>query len=455
MATPDPLLTALVDAVGAEHVLTDPDLRASYETDWTGRWNGTARAVVRPAHWGEVSDVVRICGAHGVPLVPQGGNTGLVGGSVPRGGEVVLSLRRLDELRVDARDQAIYAGAGATLAAVQRAAAEAGFSFGVDLASRGSATIGGMVATNAGGIHVLRYGSMRRQVIGLQAVLPDGSQVAPRIGGLAKDNIGYDLAELLVGSEGTLGVVTGARLRLVPIARHRVTALVGLDSAQEAVDLLPRLRALPSLEAAELMFDRGVHLVAMHARLPLPFDPLPPVLLLIECADQRDPGEELAAVLRDCLHVAVGVQRQDRWRLWAYRERHTEAINALGVPLKFDVGVSVPSLPQFIYEIESDIEEIWPEAVVVVFGHLADGNVHINVLAPEDAGRHAGMVDGIVLRHVLSYRGAVSAEHGIGVAKRHWLAQARHPSELAPMRAIKDALDPKGILNPGVLLPPA
>jgi len=460
VATPaDPLVAALADIVGSEHVLTDPGVRAGYETDWTGRWRGTARAVVRPEHRGGVADVLRACAAHGAAVVPQGGNTGLVGGSIPHNGEVVLSLRRIDEIEVFESEGTIYAGAGATLSAVQRAAAEAGWAFGVDLASRDSATIGGMIATNAGGIHVVRHGMMRRQVVGLEAILADGTNIYPRLRGLPKDNSGYDLAELMIGSEGTLCVIIGALLRLVPVPRHRVTALVGLESVHEAVDLLPRLRALASLEAAEIMFARGIHLVCMHTGLPLPFDPLPPVLLLVECADQRDPLDELADLLRDCLQVAVGVESEDRRRLWAYRERHTEAINAFGVPLKFDVGVGISDFAQFTRELDDDLGGAWPDAIVIMFGHLADGNVHLNVLPPESSegivpdlrAPTVAEVEDLVLMRVTDYRGAISAEHGIGVAKKDWLARTMDPPELAAMRQIKTALDPTGLLNPNVL----
>jgi FAD/FMN-containing dehydrogenase len=460
VATPaDPLVAALVDIVGPEHVLTDPDVRAGYETDWTGRWRGTARAVVRPEHRGGVAQVLQACAAHGAAVVPQGGNTGLVGGSVPHNGEVVLSLRRLDHVTVFEDEGTIHADAGATLAAVHSAAAKAGWAFGVDLASRESATIGGMIATNAGGIHVVRHGMMRRQVVGLEAVLADGTNIYPRLDGLHKNNSGYDLAELLIGSEGTLGVIIGARLRLVPVARHRVTALVGLESVHEAVDLLPRLRALPSLDAAEIMFARGIHLVCMHTGLPLPFDPLPPVLLLVECADQRDPFDDLAGLLRDCLQVAVAVEGEDRRRLWAYRERHTEAINAFGVPLKFDVGVALSDFAHFTEELDDDLGGAWPDAIVIMFGHLADGNVHLNVLPPESPegivpdlrAPTVAEVEELVLRRVTDYRGAISAEHGIGVAKKDWLARSLDPEELAAMRKVKAALDPTGLLNPNVL----
>ena len=456
------LITALAAAVGSEHVLTDPDVRASYESDWTGRWHGHTPVVVRPNSQGQAADVLRACARHGVAVVPQGGNTGLVGGSIPHQGEVVLSTTRMNNINVYADQGVVYAGAGATLGAVQHAAARAGWALGIDLASRDSATIGGMIATNAGGIHTLRYGSMRRQVLGLIAVMADGTFVEPHYGGRNKDHTGYDLAELMVGSEGTLGVVTNAILRLVPMAKHRTTALVGLESVRQAVELLPTLRALPSLEAVELMFDRGVHLVAMHSGLPLPFDPLPPVLLLVECADQRDPADELAAALEGLDHVAVGVQRADRAKLWAYRERHTEAINALGVPLKFDVGVRLEDFAHFVRDVDDDLGGAWPDAIAVMFGHLAEGNVHVNVLPPESSegivpelrAPTVAEVERMVMGQVLDHHGTFSAEHGIGVAKKEWLAKAWHRSEIAAMRAIKNALDPQGILNPNVLLPP-
>jgi FAD/FMN-containing dehydrogenase len=453
VATPDPLVSALADIVGAQHVLVDPDVTASYETDWTGRWSGRARCVVRPKTSYEVAQVLQACAAHAAAVVPQGGNTGLVGGSVPREGDVLLSLARFDEIG-DVRPDSgtIIVGAGVTLGALQRHLAGSGWRFGVDLASRDSATIGGMVATNAGGIHVLRHGMMRRQVLGVIAVLADGREVRPGWHGLEKDNTGYDLTGLLVGSEGTLGIVTHVWLRLAPVPRHRVCALVGLDTMGQAIQLLRRLRPLPSLEAVEYMTGHGVDIVARHAGLPLPFDPLPEVLLLIECAADHDPSDELARILRDMLHVAVGVEREERERLWAYRERHTEALNALGVPLKFDVSIPTVFLDEFVDEVTHLLEAHHPIAAVVVFGHLADGNIHVNIVDPTMSEEEAAE---IVLGEVTRIEGGISAEHGIGRAKRDWLPRARPPAELDAMRAIKHALDPGNLLNPGVLFPEA
>ena len=259
-------LEELRAAVGAEHVLVDADLTASYETDWTGRFTGRAGCVVRPKDTEQVAAVLRACDQAGVPVVVQGGNTGLVGGGVPAGGEVLLSLTRLDELgEVDVAAGQVTAGAGVTLAALQAHARAAGLDFGVDLAARDSATVGGLVATNAGGIRVLRYGSMRAQLLGAEAVLADGSVVS-RMAGLLKDGTGYDLVSLLAGSEGTLGVVTRARLRLVPRATARCVALLAMAGTQEAVDLLPGLRErLPSLSGAELVFAEGMALVRKHS----------------------------------------------------------------------------------------------------------------------------------------------------------------------------------------------
>jgi FAD/FMN-containing dehydrogenase len=447
VATPaDPLVAALVDIVGPEHVLTDPDVRAGYETDWTGRWRGTARAVVRPEHRGGVARVLQVCAAHGVAVVPQGGNTGLVGGSIPHNGEVVLNLRRIEEVQ-HVGDDKLHAGAGATLAAVHHAAGAVGRRFGLDLASRDSATIGGMIATNAGGIHVVRYGRMRQQVLGIEAVLADGSCVRSDMDSSCKENGGYDVGELLVGSEGTLAVVTHALLRLVPEPRHRVCALLGLDTVDDAIELLPMLQELQSLEAVEFMFARGVSLVAMRTGLPLPFDPLPPVLLLVACAAPYDPIDELASVVRHVPQAAVGIERDDRERLWAYRERHTEAISTLGVPRKLDVHVPLHELAQFISNVDDAVDGEVPGSVYL-FGHLAEGTVHVNVVGPDE---HLDFAERYVLEEVLICYGSVSAEHGIGVAKKQWLARARHRSDLAAMRRIKDALDPTGLLNPNVL----
>jgi FAD/FMN-containing dehydrogenase len=452
--TEDPLAARLAATVGEAHVLTDPDLRAQYEIDWTRRFGGPSRLVVLPGTTDEVAAVLRACAEAGAAVVPQGGNTGLVGGGVPRDGEVVLSLRRLDEVgTVDELGAQIVVGAGATLAAVQQTARAAGLDVGVDLASRDSATVGGMVATNAGGTHVLRYGGMRGQVLGVEAVLADGSVVS-RLGGLGKDNTGYDLPGLLAGSEGTLAVITRVCVRLVPLLPARAVALLGVPDTAAALRVFAALRPLPSLSAAELMYADGLALVRAHADLGPPLEDEWPAYLLVECAAGTDPTEELGAAVIACPDVgdgAVATDASGRERLWAYRERHTEAISAAGVPHKLDVTLPLSRLAGFVDEVRGRLVELDPGATCVLFGHVGDGNLHVNVLgpAPDD-----DRVDDAVLRLVAHYGGSISSEHGIGVAKLRWLALTRSPEDIAAMRAVKQAFDPDGLLNPGAVLPP-
>lgn len=447
-------MKVLEGVVGPEHVLTDPDLTASYETDWTGRFSGRARCVVRPGTTDEVAAVVRACAAEGLRVTVQGGNTGLVGGGVPAGDDVLLSLTRLTSVGpVDAAAAQVTVGAGVTLATLQGVAREAGFDVGVDLAARDSATVGGLVATNAGGIRVVRYGSMRQQVVGLTAVLPDGS-VIRRMAGLEKDGTGYDLLGLLAGSEGTLAVITEVRVRLVPRFRARAVALLAMSSTQAAVDVLPGLRAaLPSLAAAELFYAPGLALVRKHGGLPAPFPEEHAAYLLVECADLTDPTGQLVAAVESAeglVDARIADDTAGQRALWAYRETHTEAISAEGVPVKLDVSVPLTSLPALVDGLAPTIAEVAPHARPIVFGHVNEGNLHVNVL---DAGELAEEVSDAVLRLVASFDGSISSEHGVGRAKVPWLALSRTPVEIEAMRAIKTALDPAGMLNPGVLFP--
>ena len=449
------MIAALAAVVGSGHVLVDDDLKASYETDWTGRFTGRAACVVRPASTDEVSAVLRVCAAHGAQVVVQGGNTGLVGGSVPGGGEVLLSLTRLDSLgEVDLAAAQVTAGAGVTLAALQAHARAADLEVGVDLAARDSATVGGLVATNAGGIRVLRYGSMRAQLAGLEAVLADGS-VLSRMSGLAKDGTGYDLVGLLAGSEGTLAVVTQVRLRLWPRLRARAVALLAMESTEAAVALLPGLRAgLPSLSAAELFFGAGLDLVRRHGSLAAPFPVEHPAYLLLECADRVDPTDQLVeavAAADGLLDATVASDAAGQRALWAYRETHTEAIGAQGVPVKLDVSVPTGRLPELARRLPGVVETACPGARLIVFGHVNEGNLHVNVL--DTAERH-DEVSGAVLQLVASLDGSISSEHGVGRAKAPWLHLSRSATEIEAMRALKHALDPTGLLGPGVLLPP-
>jgi FAD/FMN-containing dehydrogenase len=448
------LLDALRTAVGPSHVLVEDDLRASYETDWTGRFTGAALAVVRPASTDEVAAVVRACATADTPLVIQGGNTGLVGGGIPAGGEVLLSLTRLTELGdVDVAAGQVTAGAGVTLAKLQKHARAAGLDFGVDLAARDSASVGGLAATNAGGIRVLRYGSMRTQVVGAEAVLADGSIVS-RLGGLAKDNTGYDLVSLLCGSEGTLGVLTRLRLRLVPRLTARAVALVALPDTQAAVDLLPSLRAgLTDLAAAELFFAAGLALVRANGGLAAPFPVEHPAYLILECAGQTDPTDalvEAVAELPGLLDATIAGDAAGQRALWAYREQHTEAISAAGVPVKLDVSVPVGRLPELVTRLDEVVPAAAPKSRLIVFGHVNEGNLHVNVL---DAGGQDEDVTEAVLQLVAELGGSISSEHGVGRAKVPWLGLSRSAAEIAAMQAVKDGLDPRGLLNPGVLLP--
>jgi FAD/FMN-containing dehydrogenase len=449
-------LRELAKIVGPDHVLTAPDLRAGYEVDWTGRFRGAARAVVRPASTTQVADIVRLCAETGIGLVPQGGNTGLVAGAVPEGGAIVLSTRRLRDIgAVDPISAQVTVGAGVTIARVQELASEAGFAFGVDLASRDSATVGGTIATNAGGTHVLRHGSMGRQVAGLGAVLADGS-VVNRTSGLPKDGAGYDLPALIVGSEGTLAVITEARLRLVPRLRRRAAAWIAVESVGAAVELAVELRqGLESLNALEYLDDAAVSLAAARHG-PRPIERQSDATVLVEVAANRDPTPELVDALSAATGVLDAVIASDEVsirRLWAFREGVAEAISAEGIPHKLDVAVPLDRLATFedgikriVRERGSAAEQPW----LVVFGHLAEGNLHVDVLGvdPDDAA-----IDDAILQLVVDLGGSVSAEHGIGRAKRRWLTRARDAADYGAMLAIKRALDPKGILNPGAMFP--
>lgn len=452
------LEVALAEVVGADQVLVAADLRASYETDWTRRFTGTARCVVRPGGADEVAAVLRVCSSYGIAVVVQGGNTGLVGGAVPAGGEVVLSTTRLRALgEIDPVAGQVTAGAGVTLAALQAHVRPASFDLGVDLAARDSATVGGLVATNAGGEKVIRYGSMRASVVGLEAVLPDGS-VTSRLAGLPKDGTGYDLVGLLAGSEGTLAVITSVRLRLVPLLRERTVALLALSGVDAALTALAGLRErLPVLESAELFLEDGLDLVCAHTRLPRPIAGEHPAYLLVEVADRVDPAERFLDALEEVAETVDGVEdavvAEDaaaRHKLWRYREAHTEAINAAGVPVKLDVAVPVAALAVAVDELPVVVAKVAPGARTVVFGHLAEGNLHVNVLFADGA---EDAVEEAVLTYVTERGGSISAEHGVGRAKTAYLPLSRSTAEIAAMRAIKRALDPGGLLAPGVLLP--
>jgi FAD/FMN-containing dehydrogenase len=453
VSTPSHALARLHDVVGP-HVVVDPEVVASYTTDWTGRFVGHSPVVVRPGSTEEVAGVVSVCRELGLALVPQGGNTGLVGGGVPLRGEVVLSLLRLRNLDpVDEQAGQLTAGAGATLADIQQAARAAGWTYGVDIASRDSATVGGTVATNAGGLHVIRYGDTRAQVIGLEAVLGTGGVVS-HLGGLVKDNTGYHWPGLVCGSEGTLAVVTAARLRLVPPVEHRTVALLAFPAVGHALDAAALLRrSLLTLEACELVLSPGVELVSSATGMGPPFLDPHPAYLLVEVADRTDPTGSLSEATDAVDHladVAVATEPARRAGLWRYREAHTEAINSLGPPHKLDVTLPHGSLAEFIDRVPGAVTAVDPGARTWLFGHVGDGNIHVNVTgpAPDD-----DRVDDVVFHLVAELGGSISAEHGIGTAKKRWLHLSRTPAEITAFRSLKRALDPDGVLNPNVLLP--
>jgi FAD/FMN-containing dehydrogenase len=458
MAADTALEERLAAIVGSEHVLRDADLRAGYEADWTGRWSAPTRAVIRPGSTTEVAAVLRLCAEEGIAVVPQGGNTGLVGGGVPRRGlapaaQIVLSTRRFTHLGpVDSRAMQVTVGAGVTVADWRSHARAAGLDAGLDFAARDSATVGGAIGTNAGGSRVLRFGTMRSQVVGIEAALSTG-EIVGRLGGLPKETAGLHWPSVLAGSEGTLGVVTAARLRLVPRYLHTCTAMVALPSLGAAVELLARLRSgISSLDAVELLMPEALELVASHLRTPPPVDPSGAVVL-VDCADHRDPSDDLLGVLADNSDVtdtawaSEGTRRQ---QLIGFRDRLTEAIAAeatrAGTPtFKLDVAVPVGRLPELL----DTAGEVADDGCcrLLAFGHLAEGNVHLNFLGASDTER----ITDRVLGQVAEMGGTISAEHGIGVAKAAHLHLIRGSGDLAAQRRVKSALDPAGIMNPGVL----
>ena len=441
-------VVSLQQVVGDAHVLTD-DL-AGYGTDWTGRFIGTPSVVVRPANTSEVSHILQLCSKFNIAVVPQGGNTGLVGGTLASEGHVIVSTRRLNSLGpVDAASQQISVGAGVTVEQVHEAAKSHGLRYAVDFGARGTATIGGTIATNAGGINVLRFGSTRHQVVGIEAVLPNGD-VIEHMAGLIKDNTGYDIASLLCGSEGTLGIVTAARLRLLPLHTSRTTVLLGCDSTEEVVHVVQRIRQqFDSLDAAELFYADGADLVAEAFNVAIPF--VAPVYLLLEFSADVDLASDIERHLAQSNFAGLSAVAQDelgRARLWRLREEHTAAISTHGVPHKFDVTVAVSDLPKFIVKTRQRISETNADWKVFIFGHAADGNMHVNVLGPSATDE---LVDEVVLQVVAEFKGSISAEHGIGSAKKKWLSLSRSHNEIVMMKAIKGAIDPQGMMNPNTL----
>ncbi len=462
-------LAALKQAAGSGNWSDDPAVIAPRLVDWRGRFHGATPLLLLPRSTDAVAAIVGVAAAHGVALVPQGGNTGLVGGGIPApdGAAVLLSLARMDQIRaVDPAGLTLTAEAGVVLSHVHDAARAVDCEFPLSLGAKGSATIGGLVSTNAGGVQVLRHGTMRALVVGLEAVLPSG-EILRQLTGLAKDNSGYDIKQLLIGAEGTLGIVTAAALRLVPAPAHRAVAWAGVPDPRAALALLARLRQASGgqVESFELIPDIGLQLVLQH--LPANRPPLlgrHPWHVLVELAG---PGS-LDALLIDSLATAaaageiedatIAASAAQAAALWRLREELPEAERHDGPAVHHDIAVAVAAMPGFALFATDRVEAAFPGARVIAFGHLGDGNLHFNVRAPAGPGAAEWLaprrpaITAMVYDLVTAAGGSISAEHGIGVLKRDELARLGDPAKLAAIRAVKAALDPQGLMNPGKIL---
>ena len=460
-----PVIAALKAVLGDDGWSTDPQRLAPKLVEWRDRWSGFTPLLALPRSVDEVASVVGLCAAAGVAITPQGGNTGLVGGQIPDG-EILLATERLNRVRsIDVVDDVIEVEAGVTLAAVHEAALAAGRYFPLSLASEGSATIGGLISTNAGGTAVLRYGTMRALVLGLEAVLPNG-QIWHGLKRLRKDNSGYDLKQLLIGAEGTLGVVTAATLKLFPVLASRSVAIVGVESPLAAMQLLARAKQETGgqVEAFELICDLGIDLAVRHfpgARAPLASSP--PWCVLIEIAASQVGVAEAAMeiLLQGALEdgqitdAALAQNETQATAFWSLRENQSGAQKPEGPAWKHDVSVPISRIAEFIDRATATLTARFAGVRIDAFGHVGDGNIHYDVLAPlgGDPARHIAMRDeGAHLIHdlVVSLGGSISAEHGLGTMKTAEALAYKSPTEVAALRAIRAALDPGRIMNPRV-----
>ena len=467
------VIDELARIVGADHVLTGEDARP-HLVDWRGRYTGSALAVVKPGSVQELAAVVKFCAAHRIPMVPQGGNTGLCGGATPdgTGTAVLIVMTRLDAIRhIDTDNDTMVVEAGCILQNVQQAAREAGRLFPLSLAAEGSCTVGGNLATNAGGTQVLRYGNARELVLGLEVVTPQG-EIWNGLRGLRKDNTGYDLRNLYIGSEGTLGFITAATLKLYPLPAAQCTALLALDSLEAAVAVLSEARTGfgAMLTAFEVMAANCLHgVVRCFPEQRLPFEgesAALPWFALLELSDsesEEHARERFEHVIGACLerglvHDAVIAESVAQSRaLWHLRESIPLAEKAFGKSVKHDISVPASRMAHFVQETNAALQERYPGVEHVIFGHLGDGNLHYNV-APGSAFTEAGLLERqseihcLVHDRVVACNGSISAEHGVGQLKRDYLPRYKDPVELGLMRRIKAALDPDGLMNPGKVL---
>ncbi|UZK67585.1 FAD-binding oxidoreductase [Sphingomonas sp. M1-B02] len=466
------LVRSVTERFGPKVAITDPEAIAPWLSDWRGRYHGITPALLSPGSTEEVAAIVQLAAAASVPLVPQGGNSGMVGGATPPadGSALLVSLRRMNRIRsLSPAGGLAVAEAGVILADLREAAEAQGRRFPLDLGARGSATVGGLVSTNAGGTQVLRFGTMRSLVAGVEAVLPDGS-IHDGLSALKKDNRGYDLDQLLIGAEGTLGIVTAATLRLVPGATARAVAWVGLDSPASALTLLRQLEArTDSIESFEILPDETLALVLGHVPgLRPPLGSAHRWHVLIEAVVTDVEAESplillerlLAPALEDGLagDAVIAASEAQAESFWRIRHSISEAERSAGPAVQHDISVPVDDMPRFMIEGGATAEARFPGTQAVAYGHLGDGNVHFHVRAPVGADRERWYAeDGpritrLVHDMVAAAGGSISAEHGIGQMKRAELERLGPPSRIAALRAIKRALDPQGILNPGKLV---
>jgi FAD/FMN-containing dehydrogenase len=447
---------ALGEIVGKSNVLTSPEDTKPYFTDWRRQYSAAAECVVRPANTAEVARVVALCAREGVAIVPQGGNTGLSGGCVPTGErrEIVLALGRMNRIReMDLLNDTATVEAGCILSSVQEAADQAGRLFPLSLAAEGSCQIGGNLSTNAGGVNVLRYGMAREQVLGLEVVLPDG-RVWNGLRGLRKDNTGYDLKQLFLGAEGTLGIITAAVLRLHPKPTASAVAWIEVADPQRAVELLGHLRSKcgDRLTAFELLSRSCVDAVLAHR--PSVKDPIPGrdawyvLAQLDDNGSQAELEERLEAAIGEGYDAVMAKSEADARALWEIRETVSEA---QFTNVKHDVSVPISKTPELIERAERALRAAWPAVRIFAFGHVGDGNIHLNV-GPETLVAQREAVNRVVYDVVAGLGGSISAEHGLGQLKRVEILRHKDPLEMELMRALKRALDPGGLMNPGKLL---
>lgn len=451
-------LIALQNRLGVDVVLTGDAIEARYHTDWSGTPPVQPLALVRPRTTEEVSAALRLCHEHRVAVVPQGGLTGLAGAAVPVEGCVAISMERMNAIEdINSRSMLMTVQAGATLQAVQEAAVEAGMVFGVDLGARGSCQIGGNVSTNAGGNGVLQHGMMREQVLGLEVVLADGT-VLPMLRPMIKNNTGYDLKHFFIGAEGTLGVITRVLLRLRPQPRAKVTALAAMPGFDESLAVLQRMQQHfgNSVAAFELMWDSFVQTSIRWQKLQAPFAESHPFLALIDIdgKDETSLCEAVEAALGEAMEAgdvldAVIAQSQTQAKaLWKLREAPAEMNANMHPPINFDVSLPQADIGRFAQACQAAFDARWPGNHSIFFGHVGDGNLHVSTDGKTVNGE-CDAVEAELYRIVGEFQGSVSAEHGIGLHKKPYLALSRTPQELAAMRAIKAALDPLNLMNPG------